>query len=247
MATIVKFQEVSYIGSLFFETSDGEDFEMVEFKNGIMILEVMAGTSIQSFAESIAGCFEEGSNFKGLKAIKFTFNGADITVTPENSTTEKILEQWTQKMEENHIKHMKTPEYAAKLGKKKKTDTTRKAIINEVIHIDKTTEMEFKDIVASTNWDKFVSNSGNNSGIVSYARQWAKYMQYKLSQGAKLIDIADSTSHNANIYDLSGSIYPYVVSILSQYWKYGEELFNWYNNKNNYSSDGVTNPSILNN
>ena len=35
------------------------------------------------------------------------------------------------------------------------------------------------------------------------------------------------------------------VSILSQWWKYGEEVREWHNKEYNYEGDGVVNPAVL--
>ena len=40
-------------------------------------------------------------------------------------------------------------------------------------------------------------------------------------------------------------MYGCAVSILSQCWKYGEELRKWHNKEYNYDGDGVVNPAVL--
>ncbi|MEG2310398.1 MAG: hypothetical protein RSB76_00230 [Clostridia bacterium] len=143
---------------------------------------------------------------------------------------------------------METPVYAAEFAKRQKMDDARKKIIDEVIHVDETTEMEFKDDIASADWDEFVninSSNGYSNGVVVYARQWAKYMQYKILQGAMLVDIADSTAQDADIYGMSGFMYICAVNALSECWKFGQDLRKWHNKEYNYDGNGIVNPDVL--
>lgn len=111
MATQVSFKDVfSCDGSLCFRFDDGEAFSVKSLNNGIMVIDPICGCTIHSFAKNVAGCFEEGSNFNGLKAIEFEFNGAYVSVTAKNATPEKIVQLWNEKMEENRIKYEKERE-----------------------------------------------------------------------------------------------------------------------------------------
>ena len=82
--------------------------QIMEVKDGFVIIEPYAGDNIVDFAEIIAGCFNEDSNFFAkvlqaydydaseitFKGIKFVFNDVPVTVTKENADVEKILQQW---------------------------------------------------------------------------------------------------------------------------------------------------------
>ena len=68
-----------------------------------MVIESSVFCTIDSLAKNVAGCFEEGSNFNGLKAIEFEFNGAYVSVTAKNADPDKIVQLWNEKMEENRI------------------------------------------------------------------------------------------------------------------------------------------------
>lgn len=67
----------------------------------------------------------------------------------------------------------------------------------------------------------------------------------ELLWGDKIVDIADSTSREADIEGITGFMYGCAVNALSQLWKYGEELRKWHNKEYNYEGDGVVNPAIL--
>jgi urate oxidase len=87
-----------------------------------------------------------------------------------------------------------------------------------------------------------------------YAEAWADLMESKIAAGAKLVDIAEQTSHEVDTEKITGFMYGMAVKILSKYWCHGEELRVWHNlkiqrhhegeaaNKNG----GVLNPAILN-
>lgn len=67
----------------------------------------------------------------------------------------------------------------------------------------------------------------------------------ELLRGDKIVDIADSTSHEADTEGITGFMYGCAVNALSQLWEYGEELRKWHNKEYNYDGEGVVNPVIL--
>lgn len=67
----------------------------------------------------------------------------------------------------------------------------------------------------------------------------------ELLRGDKIVDIADSTSREADTEGITGFMYGCAVNALSQLWEYGEELRKWHNKEYNYEGDGVVNPAIL--
>lgn len=102
MATIVSFKRVSTYGpSLIFSFPNGDICRVVSLNNGVMVIEPFCGCDIYSLAKEIAGCFEKDSNFYGLKAIEFDFNGAYVSVNAKNANPQKIIQIWKAKMEEN--------------------------------------------------------------------------------------------------------------------------------------------------
>lgn len=239
------------------------------FEDGIATVNPICGCTITEFAETVAGCFADGSNFgdEVLKAfdceendtftgIKFEFNGVTLVVTKENADKDKIYEEWNAGMEANAEKYrlereayMKTPEYRAERAKALKVATRRQTVEQEVIHIDETTEMEFKDDEAAKLWEQFVevnSKDAYSNGVVTYARRWAKYMQHLMQKHNKsIIEIADKASHVSDIEGITGFMYGCAVNTLAQCWKYGEDLRKWHNKDYGYEGDGVVNPAVL--
>lgn len=97
-------------------------------------------------------------------------------------------------------------------------------------------------------YEEFVRiNSGDpySMGVVRYAQKWAELMESKIADGAKVSDIAESTSFEADTEGITGFMYGCAVNALSQLWEHGEELRKWHNKEYNYDGDGVVNPAIL--
>jgi len=240
MATQISFEE-TLDNSLLFRFSDGGSFRVKSLINGIMVVEPLTCYTIHSWAEKIASCFDEGSNFKGIKAIEFEFNGAYVSVTAKNATPDKIIQLYSKKCEENRIKwekeyaeYQKTPEYRSKRAKELKISTRREKVEQEVIHVDETTELEFKDEEAAQKWSEWekACTTKYSNAIIIYARRWAKYMQHIIKKHNKSVfQIAKSTSLACNLNGLTSYRFEGAISILCQCWKYGADLNLWHHNK----------------
>lgn len=89
---------------------------------------------------------------------------------------------------------------------------------------------------------------------LDYAEQWADLMENAMSNGAKLVDIAKDTSHQADTDGITGFMYGCAVSLLSQCWEHGEALRQWHNldtqlgteGEKANESGGTLNPALLN-
>jgi hypothetical protein len=113
--------------------------------------------------------------------------------------------------------------------------------------------MKFKD---EESWNECVKNNTDPYGKcgVDFARSWAEIMEKKIEAGEKLVDIASSTSHEADVEGVTGFMYGCAVSILSQCWIHGEELRQWHNldsqiqdeGEKANKSGGVINPALVN-
>lgn len=270
MATMVYFDEIwDYDNKTRIIRTFDRDTLMVEsFENGIAVVNPMCGTEITAFSGLMAGCFEEGSNFEAelceafncettLTGIQFEFNGVTVLVTKENANMEQIVADWKAGMDANAEKnrlemeaYMKTPKYRAERAKALKLQTRRENVEKEVLAVDESSELEFKDDESKTKWEQWVeinSHDGYSLGVVTYARRWAKYMQHLMTKHNKAIyQIADNVSIVTDIDGITGFMYGCAVAILSECWKYGEELRRWHNKKYGHEDcDGVVNPAVL--
>ena len=209
------------------------------FKNGIATISPIGGYNINDFAEVLAGCFEEDSNFASellrayecdenttFKGIQFTFNDATVTVTKENAEASRIYEEWNAIMNKNYEKHcsekeawLKTPEGQKMLDQQREEEKRKKEIKEKVLEIDETVEMEFKDDESKKIWDNFVEANSKDlygMGVIIYARRWAKYMQKIMEKGKTVIQIADKASCDCDIEGITGFMYGCAVNVLVQ-------------------------------
>lgn len=254
MATQVRFENVfSCDGSLWFRFANGDAFRVMSLNEGVMVIDPICGCAIHSFAKNVAGCFEEGSNFYGLKAIEFEFSGAYVSVTAKDADPDKIEQLWDEKMEENYIKYeremeeyMRTPEYRAERAKELKAEYRRQNVRELVKQSMQTEELQFKDEEARKIWENLIEVNSKD-GYIRYAEYWAKFMQYLMAKhdGVEVAQIAGKTSHVADIDPITGFMHVCAVNVLSQVWKYGEELRKWHNKKYGYEGDGVVNSTVL--
>lgn len=253
-----------------FQISNKGSLRIKSFKNGIAVIEAMMGCSITWFAEMISGCFDEESNFKSelFKAFncdenttfigfRFDYLGETILITKENSDKSQIRDKFdsiankeTEKYRIEREAYIKTPEYRSEKAKELKKQIRRKQVEKEVLSLDETMTLEFKDDEAKVIWEKWVetnSNSDYGLGVVIYARRWAKYMQHLMKKHNKLVfEIADNASYESGVGSMSESMKLYAIEILSKCWKHGEELRKWHNGKFGYEDiDSVVNPSVL--
>lgn len=100
-------------------------------------------------------------------------------------------------------------------------------------------ENEFKQFVEINRKDFY------SRGIVHYAMRWAELMEKEIESGAKVADIADRTSTTADTEGITGYMYGCAISVLSNFWEYGEDLRKWHNHEYDYDGEGVVNPAIL--
>lgn len=94
------------------------------------------------------------------------------------------------------------------------------------------------------------NTDGCGRACFTYAERWAEMLEKEIENSDDsiekvMIDKADKFSREADVEGITGFMYGCAVSILSQCWKYGEELRRWHNGEYNYDGDGVVNPAIL--
>lgn len=65
--------------------------------------------------------------------------------------------------------------------------------------------------------------------FVAYTQRWADMMEALIeTAGATVAQIANSTSHLADIEFISGAMFRYAVNALFVLWEYGDELGEWH-------------------
>ncbi|MCA9313203.1 hypothetical protein KDA08_02655 [Candidatus Saccharibacteria bacterium] len=106
--------------------------------------------------------------------------------------------------------------------------------------------MEIADEAAWQSW-KDNNQDGYGGGVIAYAERWARLIQVEINAGKKLEDVADTTSHEADIDGITGFMYGAAVHTLATSWKHGDQLRKWHNKQYGKSEDteGTVNPAIL--
>lgn len=111
-------------------------------------------------------------------------------------------------------------------------------------------------LIDTDGWEKTKAANEDPYGAaaIRYMERWADLMEQRLATGAKLEDIANKTSDQANTEGITGFMYGCAVSILTKVWIHGEQLRRWHNlstqigteGERANESGGVLNPALLN-
>lgn len=227
---------------------------------------VMCGSTINTtIAEAITLAAEEN------RTIKFEFNGVMVSVNGD-SNPDLICRDWSRALSgyieknvgpnpnpvltdaeqasdaqieaENERKRQERQEqYEAEATTKRNAVEAKLANTPPMELANEQTWKEFKD----------KNQDGYGGGVVTYAERWARLMQAEMTNGKKLEDVADATSHEADLEGITGFMYGCAVSTLAQCWKHGDQLRRWHNlstqlgneGEKANESGGVLNPALL--
>lgn len=102
------------------------------------------------------------------------------------------------------------------------------------------TTVEFKSEQAKTFWNDLI-NIGYTVEIIKFAQKWAQHMQEELKKGNILHEIAEKSACKvAKGKDIPVYMHYCAMVILSDVWKYGDELQSWYSHKcSNYYGEPI--------
>lgn len=104
--------------------------------------------------------------------------------------------------------------------------------------------MRVVDTEVYENW-KAKNTDGYGMCIFRYAEKWANLMEAEINKGAKVKDVAQKLSHDADTEGITGFMYGASVGVLSHCWVYGGELKKWHNKEYDYEGDEIVNPAII--
>jgi hypothetical protein len=90
--------------------------------------------------------------------------------------------------------------------------------------------------------------------VMTYAEDWANFMERDMAKGRTLEACAEATSREADTDGITGFMYGCAVSILAKAWEHGDALRRWHNLKTQIEHEGeranetggVLNPALLN-
>jgi len=195
-----------------FETNKGNLLiTVIKADNSTVKVLPSLNSDLHTSIETVVGCFDKDSNFNSkistlfncnqIKNILLVFNGINLLITQE-STKFEIYQQWEQLTDAN---------YAQK-----------------VAHQDwLNSKVLFKDQASIKAWYNYAKSTPSN--VMALARRLAKCMQSMLPSDADVSvnDIAKAFDKTSYIVELfSGTAY--AIKILSQCWKYGDEIYQYY-------------------
>ena len=256
-ANSFRFGEIfGYGKSLWFRDADTREIIIISsIKDGVVTVESTAGSFLSDFVTELKKFFVPYSNFYGVKALEVEFNEFSIKVDDQNvgqilSLYERSCDMSSGLYEKELREYYNSPEYVRAHAKFLKKDCRKKAVIQKVRQFQKkNADFTIADKKKQEEWEncKAINSKDDYSNcVIDYAILWAQYMEYLMAKHDKKVsDVWDMCSHLADIYGITGFMYGCAVSILSSFWKYGEELRVQHNSKYNHYGDGVVNPALL--
>lgn len=158
-----------------------------------------------------------------VPAIVGPFPSAELS--PEDLASDAKIQSAND--EERRLSHL---EYERKANEKRKAAEDRLRGVE--FQVKPGTELEYQSYKAK-NSDPY------GGAVVTYSERWAKLMQVEMANGKRIADMADQTSHAADIEGITGFMYGCAVQALAHYWKHGEALRLWHNIKTQIKDEGV--------
>lgn len=230
------------------------------------VYDVMPGANIAAtISEAIA------LSAKKKKPIVFEFNGVKVTVCSD-SDPKLIYRDWSRALN-GYIDKSVGPYPSSVLTKEEKANDARIEAKNERKRQEWQTQYEAEvrtkrkavearlanapqmELADEKAWQEFKDKNRDFYGasVVLYAERWARLMQLEMAGGKNLEEVAEATSHEADIDGITGFMYGCAVSILAQCWIHGERLRRWHNLKTQIrnegekanESGGVLNPALF--
>ena len=232
----------------------GDSIVITSLKDGIITINPLPGNSIIDFVKLLRNFFVPYSNFYGIKAIEVEFNQFSIRVDDQNVDRilylyEKSSDMSYELREKEWHEYYNSPEYIRLHAKFLKKENRKKAVLQKIRQFKKSNA----DFTIAPNqheaWENckaINAKDGYSKCVIDYAILWAQYMEYLMAKhNKKLSEVWDSSSHSADIYGITGFMYGCAISILSSFWKYGEELRIQHNAQYHHKGNGVVNPAVL--
>jgi len=178
------------------------------------------------------------------------FNEIEL-VAKFGMTVEQIVNAYHKESEQRHKEYLASEEYKVAQAKAGEEDRVRKEKL-KIALASAPLEPTFIDKAA---WDLTVKANKDpyGAGVVRYAHKWMRLMEGQINSGVALKDCAKEMSHLANDEGITGFMYGCAVGIISQVWKYGDDLRRWHNldtqigdeGEKANESGGVLNPALL--
>ena len=270
MAEMVNFISETKNGK-FFESWECIRFYAKSYEDGYVEIEPFVGTHLDNFAQFVAGCFAEKSNFKiqmktafgkekdaKFCGIKFNCNGIELNITEEFADKDKIIQLYeagVKNLSEQERKarklakeaYKKSPAYKAIVAKYLKRCYRMEEVRDELLQIAETSKIEFKSDEFKKMFEEFAEINSDPYGsiCVKFAERFAKIAQYLMAKHDKsLIDIADNVIAIVSVEGMNGIIFAHAMLMLELCWKHGDRIGEWQSKLREKMETGGTEPVV---
>lgn len=71
--------------------------------------------------------------------------------------------------------------------------------------------------------------------VILYAERWAEMMEQEMKNGMTVAEAAGKTRDMADTLNITGYMFGFALNVLGDFWEYGEELRQWYDQKNRFN------------
>lgn len=190
-------------------------------------------------------------------AVRFDFNGVAVAVCAD-SDPDLIYRDWSRALS-GCIPPQVGPYPAAQLTPEEQESDARIRAENERRRKGaaeakrKVTEAKLVTVPPMTVTDQAAWQSWKDSNadpygsaVIRYAETWARLMESAMTGGATLEDVADATSHEADIEGVTGFMHGAAVHCLASCWVHGDQLRRWHNQQwGAPDTAGTVNPAVL--
>lgn len=178
-------------------------------------LEILAGDRV----DRVCAEAKEISN-RDKCMVRFDFNGVTMTATPKKSLASMLWDYDTANMSRWHVGLSWKEKYETE-NKRKREELSAKLALCPTIELS---DADGWQATIDTNKDEPYGEA-----VIRYAETWARLMQYEMSLGRSLFEVAEYASYQADVEGLTGAMVGCAGSILSHCWIHGKDLRRWHN------------------
>lgn len=156
------------------------------------------------------------------------FNGITITAD-KDSDPAALAKFYVDESRRRHEAYIASDEYKQRMVEAAAAEAKRKAASVAAL-----ADAEARGITALTlsdpeSWQKTAdaNSEGYGAAVIRYAETWGRLMEARVLAGQTIADCAEETSHIADTEGITGAMYGFAASMLSQWWIHGDDLKTW--------------------
>jgi hypothetical protein len=166
-------------------------------------------------------------------------------VALEDSDPQALVDGYFTDMERKHVEYLESPEYLE--DQKRSQEYERIAIEAKAkgilpFHVLSIKEKRWDELIEINSHDEY------SACTVRYAARWANMMEQEFTlRNVPLAEVAEKTTHTADLEGITGFMFGCAVSMLSEVWIWGDALRVWHNSNYGVGAEaqGVVNPAIM--